>query len=110
MAVSSRGKLPAFWLSLIGGFALVASLAVAETITLKNGVVYRGSVDKDNTIVSIFDTDGLKRVIIRDSKIASTTSDQGSARSVHFPIVQPITNKGHAGEMPKAAYGFQVSD
>ena len=71
MAVSSRGKLPAFWLSLIGGFALVASLAVAETITLKNGVVYRGSVDKDNTIVSIFDTDGLKRVIIRDSKIAS---------------------------------------
>jgi len=84
----------------------IAAVAAAETVTLKNGLIYRGAIDKDNTIVSIFDPDGLKRVILRDSKIATTGADPGTAKVEHFPIVQPLTV--HAGEMPKEAFAFDV--
>lgn len=90
----------------IAAVALLAPTAGAQTVTLKNGLVYRGQVDKDNTVVSVFDPDGLRRVILRDSKIASVAPETGSAKVAHFPIVQPLVV--HAGEMPKAAFGITV--
>ncbi len=39
----------------------LATIAAAETVTLKTGEVYRGIFDKENTIVSIFDPDGTKQ-------------------------------------------------
>ncbi len=85
----------------LGGLAVFGTLALADTVTLKNGIVYKGLVDKDNTLVSIFDPDGLKRVILRDSKIAKTDGDGAASPAVVFAIEQPLTV--HAGEMPKAA-------
>src|SRR4051794_8544593 len=101
MTSTPRPRGVSFRLGLACVFAL-ATVAAAETVTLKNGLVYRGAIDKDNTIVSIFDPDGLKRVIVRDSKIANITADPGTAKVEHFPIVQPLTV--HAGEMPKEAF------
>ncbi len=69
----------------------------ADTIVLKNGNVYRGVVDKDNTVVSIFD--GLKRVVIRDSKIARTEPDASFRNLEWFKIEQPLVV--HGGTMPK---------
>src|SRR4051794_997593 len=100
-----RGLRPALALGLATTAALV-SVALSETVTLKNGIVYRGSVDRDNTIVSIFDPEGTKRVILRDSKIAKIASDGGVGKSEHFQIVQPLTK--HAGEMPTAAVAVKA--
>ena len=69
----------------------------ADTIVLKNGNVYRGVVDKDNTVVSIFD--GLKRVVIRDSKIARSEPDASFRNLEWFKIEQPLVV--HGGVMPK---------
>jgi len=44
-----------------------------DSVVLKNGVVYRGVLDRDNTIVWVYD--GLKRIVVRDSKIARIESD-----------------------------------
>ncbi len=85
---------------------VVAGLAMADTVTLKTGVVYRGEVDKDNTIVSVFDPDGLKRVIFRDSKIARTDPETGKRAVEHFAIEQPLVV--HAGEMPSAAVAVKA--
>lgn len=91
---------------LLGLAAAAGPLSGADTVTLKNGVVYRGAVDKDNTLVSIFDPDGLKRVILRDSKIAKIDGDAGLGSAVNFAIDQPLTR--HAGEMPAAAVGIKA--
>ena len=42
----------------------ILALARADSVILKNGIVYRGAVDKDNTILWVYD--GLKRVVVRD--------------------------------------------
>jgi hypothetical protein len=68
-----------------------------DTVVMKNGTIYRGTVDNDNTIVFIFD--GLKRVVVRDSKIARRQSD-GSLRNMEtFRLEQPLVV--HTGIMPK---------
>jgi pimeloyl-ACP methyl ester carboxylesterase len=107
MAFLQRGSRRPFRLKLgLAAAVALATVAAAETVTLKNGIVYKGLVEKDNTIVSIEDLDGLKRVILRDSKIASTQADEGTPKVEHFAIVQPMTV--HAGEMPKAAYAIKA--
>ena len=83
------------------------SPASPDTVTTKNGVVYKGAVDKDNTVVSIFNQDGLKRVILRESKIARIDGDAASPAAETFAIVQPLIV--HAGEMPPAAVKIQAS-
>src|SRR5262245_29856648 len=82
---------------------LVAVLAVGispsargEAVTLKNGIVYSGTIDRDNTILSIFD--GLKRVILRDSKVAAIAPDVGHQADEHFHVDQPLVV--HAGTPP----------
>ena len=71
----------------------------ADTITLKDGTVYRGVVDKDNTLV--FVSDNLKRTIFYSSKIAKIESDNAFQDFVPFRLVQPL--EVHGGLMPSAA-------
>src|SRR3954467_4233839 len=91
------------WSRLVGAWLLALSstmVARGDTIVLKNGNVYRGVVDRDNTLVYIFD--GLKRVVIRDSKIAGMDAD-ASYRSLElFKIEQPLIV--HGGSMPKEVF------
>ncbi|HMB06684.1 MAG TPA: alpha/beta hydrolase [Isosphaeraceae bacterium] len=79
--------------------------ARGDTVTLKNGVVYRGVLDRDNTIIWI--SDGLKRVVIRDSKIAKIKPD-GSYRNLEwFKLEQPLVV--HGGVMPKEVVGVEAT-
>lgn len=76
-----------------------------DTITLKNGVVYRGTVDRDNTIVFVFDP--LKRIILRDSKIAHIESDAALRTQENFKLVQPLVV--HGLDMPSYVMSVQAS-
>lgn len=75
-----------------------AAPAPADTVTLKDGTVYTGLVDKDNTVVSIFD--GYKRTVLRDTRIARI-DNAAPEQFETFRIDQPLTV--HAGEMPPHA-------
>lgn len=97
---------------LLVGSAAFGLLAVAvsptlrgDTVTLKNGVVYHGTVDRDNTIVFVFDP--LKRIILRDSKIAHIDSDASFRNQENFKLVQPLVV--HGLDMPHYAMGVQSS-
>src|SRR4051812_14268374 len=76
---------------------LITAVGRGDTIVLKNGNVYRGVIDRDNTLVWIFD--GLKRVVIRDSKIARIEPDASFRNLEWFKIEQPLVV--HGGAMPK---------
>ncbi|CAN5908582.1 peptidase [soil metagenome] len=93
----------AFFLVLLAGLEPTRG----DLVTLKNGAVLRGTVDKDNAFVSIFD--GLKRVVIRDSKVTSITPEPASSRQQQerFSLVQPLET--HGGTMPSHALGIQSS-
>ena len=76
-----------------------------DSVTLKNGTVYRGTVDKDDTVVSVFD--GLRRILLHDTRIARTQSDPANRGGAdHFALIQPIEK--HTGEMPSAAFGVHA--
>ena len=60
-------------LAALAVFMPMAAALRADTVVLKNGNVYRGVIDRDNTLVYVFD--GLKRVVVRDSKIARIEPD-----------------------------------
>jgi len=79
--------------------ALATGPSRADTVTLKNGTVYRGTVDKDNTLV--FVNDNLRRVIFYNSKIQKVESDPGFSNLERFALVQPL--EVHGGTMPVAA-------
>ena len=53
--------------------ATLGAAARGDTVFMKSGSVYRGEIDRDNTIVYVFD--GLKRVVIRETKIDRIESD-----------------------------------
>ncbi len=97
----SRAMLSLFLLGLS-----MARVAVSDTITLKNGIVYRsqGSPDKDGTLVFLWD--GLKRTVIRDSKIERVVGDNAFRTGEKFQIVQPLVV--HAGTMPKEVISVQA--
>ena len=86
-------------------FSLLSRIGLTDTIVLKNGIVYRGAIDKDNTIIWLYD--GLKRVVIRDSKIARIETDSALLNPESFDIVQPL--EVHGGSMPKDS-GFRSAE
>ncbi len=86
------------WVVAAGGVGPARS----ETVTLKTGVVYKGAVDKDGTIITIFD--GLKRVVVRETKVASV-EDDALEQFETFHVEQPLTV--HAGVMPPAIVGVK---
>lgn len=84
-------------LALVVGVLTSSSRLIADTIQLKNGTIYRGTVDRDNTLIWVFD--GLKRVVIRESKVARIESDASFRNLEIFKIEQPLIV--HSGAMPK---------
>ena len=64
-------------------------MARADTIYMKNGIVYRcqGSPDKDSTLVYLWD--GLKRTVIRDSKIERIVGDNTYRTGEKFTLSNP---------------------
>jgi pimeloyl-ACP methyl ester carboxylesterase len=72
----------------------------ADSVIMKNGIVYRGigAPDRDNTFVYIWD--GLKRVVVRDSKIERIEANNAFRTGEKFELIQPLTV--HGGLMPTA--------
>src|SRR5512147_1107548 len=90
------------WLALVCSLILailgtVLAPARSDSVILKNGTVLKGTVDHDHTIYFVFD--GLKRVVLRDSKIARIESNAGFRNLEVFKLEQPLVV--HAGSMPK---------
>ena len=73
---------------------------------MKNGIVYRGqgAPDRDNTLVFI--SDGLKRVVVRDSKIERIEANNAFRTGEKFQLVQPMTV--HGGIMPDEVVSVQA--
>jgi predicted esterase len=94
---------PALGVAHLAAILLIAP-AKADTIALKSGVVYRGTYDRDNTIVFI--DDGLKRIILRDTKIAKIDSDASTRHQETFKLVQPL--EVHGLDMPTYAIGIDA--
>jgi pimeloyl-ACP methyl ester carboxylesterase len=90
--------------SLLVLIPVLAAPVLGDTVTMKNGAVYRGTVDKDNTIVWIFD--GLKRVVVRDSKIAKIEPDASYRNLEWFKLEQPLVV--HGGVMPKEVIAVEA--
>ncbi|WP_406700818.1 PHB depolymerase family esterase [Singulisphaera sp. Ch08] len=86
-------------------FLSLSTFTFGENVVLKNGIVYRGSVDQDNTIVFI--DDGLKRVVVRDSKIARKDPDTTFGHWEIFKLEQPLVL--HGGVMPKEALAIKTT-
>ena len=83
-----------------------AGLLQADVIRLKDGMVLNGQSAKDGTLVDVFDSEGLKQTVLRDSKIAESRSEP-APKAERFELVQPITV--HGGEMPPFAHSIQAT-
>lgn len=75
-----------------------------DTVIMKTGSVYRGAVDQDNTICFIFD--GIKRVVVRESKILKRQPDAAFRSLETFKLEQPLVV--HGGAMPKEVVRVQA--
>src|SRR4051794_19416370 len=75
------------------------SAILADTILMKNGQTFLsiGPPDRDGTLVFLWD--GLKKTVVRDSKIERIDSDGALRTGEKFQLVQPLIV--HAGVMPK---------
>ncbi len=91
---------------LVSWLLCTAAPARGDTITLKNGLVYlsQGAPDKDATLVYIWD--GLKKIVIRDSKIERVVGDNTYRTGEKFSLVQPMVV--HAGSMPREVLSVQT--
>jgi dienelactone hydrolase len=89
----------------LGG--LTAPAARADQVVLKNGGLIRGIVERDNAIVTVYD--GLKRTVIRQTKIERVSPEPPTARQEleRFSLVQPI--EVHGGEMPSHALRIRTA-
>lgn len=105
MLAFARLRFPAVVLLALGALLAPLPRAWGDNVILKNGIVYRGTVDQDNTLVSVFD--GLKRVIIRDSKISRREPNTAFGNWEVFKLVQPLIT--HSGSMPKEAYDIEAT-
>ena len=90
-----------------GAFILSAwSDGRCDSVIMKSGVVYRsmGAPDRDNTLVYI--SDGLKRVVVRDSKIERIEANNAFRGGEKFQLVQPLVV--HGGLMPKEVVSVEA--
>jgi dienelactone hydrolase len=78
----------------------------ADVIRLKDGMMLVGQSAKDGTMVDVFDDEGLKQVVLRDSKIAESRSEP-APKAERFELIQPMTV--HAGEMPPFAHSIEAT-
>src|SRR5260370_41225722 len=84
-------------LAALASWTIIGTMARGDTVVLKNGIVYHGMVDRDKPILWVYD--GLKRVVVRDSKVARIESDTSLRNFEVFRIEQPLVV--HSGSMPK---------
>ena len=77
-----------------------------DSVIMKNGLVFpsQGTPDKDNSLVYIWD--GLKRVVVRDSKIEKIVADNAFRTGERFQLVQPLAV--HGGTMPKEVVSVEA--
>ncbi len=80
-------------------FLVAVGACRGDSVIMKSGIVYRsmGAPDRDNTLVYI--SDGLKRVVVRDSRIERIEANNAFRAGEKFKLVQPLVV--HAGLMPK---------
>ena len=80
---------------------------VADQVILKNGGLIRGIVDRDDSLVSVFDD--LKRTVVRHSKVARIAPEPPSARQApeRFSLIQPL--EVHGGAMPSHALRIRTA-
>lgn len=101
------------WSSIGAGLLWILMLAISpsacrsEQVILANGMILRGEVERDNSIVSIYD--GLKRTVVRDSKIRRIEAESAQQRQdpERFALIQPMAIQG--GAMPSHAVGVQAT-
>ncbi|MDR3619265.1 MAG: alpha/beta hydrolase [Paludisphaera borealis] len=79
---------------------------LADSVIMKNGMTFRtvGPPDKDGTLVFLWD--GLKKTVIRDSKIERVVPDNTLRTGEKFQLVQPLIV--HAGIMPKEVISVEA--
>lgn len=105
----SHGRRPHLPLPAVALAALLAAAtpvprtAPADVVTLKSGLVYRGDVDRRETIVTVFTE--RKRTLFRDTKVASLASTAPERLEV-FHVDQPMTV--HGGAMPASAANLKA--
>jgi pimeloyl-ACP methyl ester carboxylesterase len=89
-----------------GCFLAAVGLCRGDTVIMKSGVVYRsmGPPDRDNTLVYI--SDGLKRVVVRDSRIERIEANSAFRGGEKFQLVQPLVV--HGGLMPKEVVSVEA--
>ncbi len=85
----------------VGAVGALESVAPCrgDSVVMKSGIVYRslGAPDRDNNTL-VFIWDGLKRVVVRDSKIEKIEADNALRTGERFQLNQPMTV--HGGAMP----------
>ena len=84
------------------GLAIAFAVGAAcrgDSVIMKNGIVYRslGAPDRDNTLLYI--SDGLKRVVVRDSKVERIEANNAFRTGEKFQLVQPMSV--HGGIQPE---------
>ena len=89
-----------------GCFLAAVGLCRGDSVIMKSGVVYRsmGPPDRDNTLVYI--SDGLKRVVVRDSRIERIEANSAFRGGEKFQLVQPLVV--HGGLMPKEVVSVEA--
>jgi pimeloyl-ACP methyl ester carboxylesterase len=78
---------------------IAGGAALGDLVVMKNGMIYRGEVDKDVPLVHIYD--GLKRVLVRESKVQKIDTADAPEKLEQFLPQQPLDV--HAGQMPQTA-------
>jgi len=102
-----RGSRLLFWRSFVAGLCILAwTDGRGDSVIMKSGIVYRGqgAPDRDNTLVYI--SDGIKRVVVRDSKIERIEANNAFRTGERFQLVQPMTV--HGGLMPREVVSVEA--
>jgi hypothetical protein len=101
----SQKRWPGLFLAVLALCQAAAPAGVIDTVVMKNGIVYKGDVDKDPPIVQVFD--GLRRVVVRETQVAKINEAAESEKLEQFNPVQPMSIQG--GSMPVAAINIEAS-
>lgn len=104
-----HSRLRTRWTTMLAALLAMSggSAGAEDEVVLQSGTRLKGDIDRDNAIVSVFD--GLKRTVVRDSKIARITPIPTTQRQdpERFRLDQPLEQ--HGGEMPSHALGIQAT-
>jgi len=105
---SYRGSKVLIWRTFVTGACILWAWTDGrcDSVIMKSGIVYRGqgAPDRDNTLVYI--SDGLKRVVVRDSKIEKIEANNAFRTGERFQLVQPMAV--HGGLMPKEVVSVEA--